>query len=316
MEEQLSISSSSIPQSEVRGLFEKYTHLASTPPSPSGAELAIETEEKSQTESITKEANPTRVESPPNPVSISDSLPFLPPPFSSPPRPLPHPTAYPGVLQASPRVPSSLSWTSEISSVYRIKLLVARLAAFRLVRPLQPEAPTRSELELIHEMIHYIRGLARGEDSIELERDKNLQQGLLRTGEREDRIRNVQCVTLFRVLTRFHPEFVKRLPGKEECFKVMRMVSEAVDDQRTFEELFDSEAFSETQECRKRSYFFKEGGDEEEDEEYQPFGQRSNKKKKKKEQDASFDGKGKTRKSLRTQVLTRSISKGPGSQTE
>ncbi|GAA5949884.1 hypothetical protein JCM3765_007723 [Sporobolomyces pararoseus] len=313
MGEQLSIHSSSIPPTDVRGLFEKYTYLASTPPNPSKAEPAIDTGEKSEVLSAQIETEALRIDECTPSASIPDSVPFVSPPIFSPSSPLPHPTAPPGVLQLSPASLKPLSWAPEISSVYRIKLLVARLAAFRLVKPLNPQSPTRSELQLIHSIIHYIRGLARGEDSIELGRDKAFQGG---GKEKQDRIRNVQCVTLFRVLNQFHPEFENRVPGKVECVKIMKMVSEAVDDKRSFEELFDLKAFSKSNSSKKRERYFEEE-EEEGDEDYQPYGQGNiNKKKKKKKQDSAFDAKGKIRRSLRTQVLTRSVSKGSGSQLE
>jgi len=122
---------------------------------------------------------------------------------------------------------------------------------------------------------------------------------------------------LFRILRKFHPDFLRggggvRSKEKKREEKLMRMVKEAVDDERDFEDLFKSNAFTSIEITTKKRPRprYREDLDEEE-EEYLPVHDSS--KRRKKNDDPAFEGKkgvgGGTRQSLRTQVLTRSMKK-------
>ena len=208
------------PTQEEMELFEQYTHFSTTPPSPYDHEFSPEHEEdlsllplpSTTPLPLPLPASPIPSPTPTTPTQPStedyDSRPIeiLPlPAFLPPLPPLPQPFSPPGVISPGSLLPPSLpmtfkpiAWAEQISSVYPIKMEIARLGAYRLVKPKDFENPTRAELDRIHSYIHHCRIMARAEEPIEIERDSDpqFQNGYPRT-------RNVQCVTLFRLVRLF-----------------------------------------------------------------------------------------------------------------
>ncbi|GAA5825930.1 hypothetical protein JCM5353_003457 [Sporobolomyces roseus] len=248
------------PTQEELELFEQYTHFSTTPPSPYDLESSPEREEEElplpssgplplstlplapvpSVQPSIEAMQPTSEDQDSRPIEILPLPAFLPPL-----PPLPKPFSPPGVLHEGPLLSPSLpmefkpiAWAEQISSVYPIKMEIARLGSYRLVKPKDPQNPTRAELNRIHSYLHYIRQLSRQEEPVEIKRDSDprYQNGYPRT-------RNVQCVTLFRLLTEFHPTFRNTVPTTEQYREVMDWVCEAIDDERRFDDIFDDSSF-------------------------------------------------------------------------